>query len=752
MEFMHYLISKFKRWTSTQNQRNVSQFSSVIQGIAEGSLNIGSVSPVVDVPKWVSLEVGHGGFATGKLPAELEQGDCPNETFLTAEGMEKLYHVLASTLYEITYSENAALPILAYLRHNGYSEEADKLLEEISPYLKKLKFYPNFTDEPNVVTKTICMKTVGNIQEILTVKIKGACDLNRKCVRNRVSLQEACTNFFPLKQDLIALILQTFPCKHFPKYSNSSEPQVGKSGFKKGTISQPCTRVEYIDCHCGSKCGLPFEIFPEGWYDKARSLLHTIDMRLKYVEYKTKRSAYNLSIYIFEDKEEVNFLNSRFSKKSSMLNNMIVCLKACLETRTDKSKSVDHRLIARLNDDLATFNSTRGLPGSSTYNDYIEHINVSRCPSHKVGQESFIKIILDRLKAYDPLTGLENPDDVLAPFEQNGKTLEIPDSLANLVKGTLKGTVSELVAHGIVLSCEDLASIVPQLTAQTVGCFYSDSLLNDLITKVYVTFRKRKSLLLTEGGQLRFFDLPFVKALESFRSSDIEHQSIAYSSLVELVTLALVHYPQTKIPNKLLQSIRELMKSSGLGVYPLTDELAFDIFRGNFSSKFVSAAGFCSYSMNAPNNFYSRYYDLVSVYKEIRENKINLEDFKRICFTRAEVSESTNILGCLLSSCKVISQQQLITNPLCIIIDVLDIKLDWADLARRVWTWIIHNINRRNISDALRQLVYFISLLNPQEQKILLDDLKVIGIDNSSYEYCYEKCLIPLIQVYESCY
>lgn len=49
--------AKIERWTA------------VIDGMLDGSLTVGSRTPVADTPAWVTLEVADGGFATGRCLA-----------------------------------------------------------------------------------------------------------------------------------------------------------------------------------------------------------------------------------------------------------------------------------------------------------------------------------------------------------------------------------------------------------------------------------------------------------------------------------------------------------------------------------------------------------------------------------------------------------------------------------------------------------------------------------------------------------
>ena len=47
----------------------VDRWRNVLEGMVTGTLEVGSRTPVAGVPAWVTLEVVHGGFATGQLLA-----------------------------------------------------------------------------------------------------------------------------------------------------------------------------------------------------------------------------------------------------------------------------------------------------------------------------------------------------------------------------------------------------------------------------------------------------------------------------------------------------------------------------------------------------------------------------------------------------------------------------------------------------------------------------------------------------------
>ncbi|MEU8261598.1 hypothetical protein AB0C02_13385 [Micromonospora sp. NPDC048999] len=55
--------------TRERAELQVRRWQQVVDGMAEGRLNIGSRTPVKGLPTWVTPEVAHGGFATGQPAA-----------------------------------------------------------------------------------------------------------------------------------------------------------------------------------------------------------------------------------------------------------------------------------------------------------------------------------------------------------------------------------------------------------------------------------------------------------------------------------------------------------------------------------------------------------------------------------------------------------------------------------------------------------------------------------------------------------
>ena len=118
--------------------RRVRQWTQVLTGMSDGSLNVGSRAPVSGAPAWATPEVVHGGFATGSLAAggpllrhELDTmsglparwvGDeraALNEYYLSGDGRTALREMLSTGTFRVHVPEEAALLAVTWLRERG---------------------------------------------------------------------------------------------------------------------------------------------------------------------------------------------------------------------------------------------------------------------------------------------------------------------------------------------------------------------------------------------------------------------------------------------------------------------------------------------------------------------------------------------------------------------------------------------------------------------------------------------------------
>lgn len=208
----------------------------------------------------------------------------------------------------------------------------------------------------------------------------------------------------------------------------------------------------------------------------------------------------------------------------------------------------------------------------------------------------------------------------------------------------------------------------------------------------------------------------------------------------EVVFLTITSFPHAILPNKLLQELRALIKGAGLQL-PLVDEIAADIFMGEFSAKFVDSAKIAAELLDG--TFYCTYFDID--YQEVRRNPKEItrpgktwfwkssrstpNDFANFCASRAGVSLGTWNAA---TNGMVIEQQQIITTQnLAALYSGLSLQNSLAgrhiELAQRCFTWICgrqqvkvddwHSqlIVVKNTAYAWRQMVFFLALTDESE-------------------------------------
>lgn len=206
------------------------KWETVLENILSGKVDYGSRKPIKDVPVWATPEVVTGGFATGKLlaggPLLAHEKDLLvkikkssgsedrrflNTHYLTEEGIAWLQERLMSGCYDINVPEEGALLVTAWLVENGFQEAAWDLLNIISPYFDRLRFYPAPLEEPRQFGSRVHLKNVGQ-----TIK-----DLEKIRPNMRILAQkEAVEVWAPFYDRIVSLFLETvedeWPCRTYP--------------------------------------------------------------------------------------------------------------------------------------------------------------------------------------------------------------------------------------------------------------------------------------------------------------------------------------------------------------------------------------------------------------------------------------------------------------------------------------------------------------------------------------------------------
>jgi hypothetical protein len=283
--------------------------------------------------------------------------------------------------------------------------------------------------------------------------------------------------------------------------------------------------------------------------------------------------------------------------------------------------------------------------------------------------------------------------------------------------------------------------VIPQLSAQVGAAGIADESLRGLYTALYQAFRRRRSLLLLNlQSQVRLHELPWVAAITRFRIEDAGTQDSARRTLKELVRLALVAFPHVILPNKLLQEIQALCQRAAVQV-PIVEEIAADIFMGDFTEKYLHAAW--SAAALLQGSLYERYYGIS--YARVLALKVTppaskkgpgrAPELYKLCLEMA--GEEKEGRWSVARNGRILEQEQILTtHNLAPLVQALDLREkllpEWPQLAQRCFTWICreqqHNISdwrlrlhmRKNTAYAFRQMIFFLSLSKDAEVESFL--------------------------------
>ncbi len=413
--------------------------------------------------------------------------------------------------------------------------------------------------------------------------------------------------------------------------------------------------------------------------------------------------------------------------------------------------SLTGRDVARIREILGRYVVKHGAPGSPDSEDAkSRRTQCVRKPLwHRIA-----RILIDRLAAFPVNEGIEEAQLPFAPVtpaesERNGVAAgtTIPMPIQRKVLRSLHAPVDRLIELGIVKSAETLATCLPQFTSNIRAMGLTDSKARSLYAAIDRAFRRRRSLLLLNlEKQVQIQELPWIASIEKFRIADSEARNVAFETLREVSLMAISNFPYAIVPNKLIQEFEALARSAGLKM-PFVNEVAADIFMGEFSPKYLDSAHMAAELLE--NSLYSTYYSID--YAMIRKipkattppketyfrfrYEVVPDQFAELCRTRAGTDSkqwSPAVNGMIIEQQQILTTQNL--AQLCLRLDLLDVIHDsLPDMARRCFDWIIlqqkpkfvdwHTELKliKNSAYAWRQMVFFLSLMQQEKVAAFLD-------------------------------
>jgi hypothetical protein len=704
-------LDRALRSTGETAAARMTQWRRVLTGIFDGTLRPGSRTPVADAPPWVTLEVAHGGFATGQFKAagrlqpqeveKLRQVDRPagitdraalNAFFLSDAGRAELCDLLRSGCYRVVVPEEAALLSAAWLIDHGEAERAETLLDAISPFLDRLRFYPVPAERPAPSSDGVYVQPAPAV----------VASLRSKRPNQPVEvMKEAIRVWTPLYDDAVALFLETVDGE-IPRLATSETGEL----------------VRRADGNPIVEGGWPCRRFPDGWAERARSLVDA---------YGRARQAHRLSGK--PEKAKENFAR----------------LRGYLARAAEQPQALTGRDVGMIRKILASYVTKHGTPGTellaTTRKAQAEN---AALPSH----HELAKVLADRIEARGANEGVPDLEKILGPLKKEeaaaiGVTADIPFPPALIEKSMrcLEAPIETLVDRGVVRSSEGVAILLPNLTAQIRAAAIEKPELRRLYESVYRAFRERRSLLLLDlESQVRLEELPWVAAIRPWVGSDDESRRSARAALGRATRLTLESFPQTILPNKLVRELRALTSAADERI-PLVDELAADVFMGAFSESYLRAA-----QAAAPvvaDTLYERYYGLqldrvlnLNDVEKARYGAPTSPGFAALCLELAGASNDGQ--WSVARNGTIIEQAQILTThnlaQLVSGLGLLDeLRPAFPDLARRNFEWICSRQQLvipdwraemqtvKNSAYAWRQMIFYLSMANEHETPLFLD-------------------------------
>jgi len=690
--------------------KRLSQWQRVLTGMADGTLSVGTRLPVSGVPAWATLEVAHGGFATGALKAEgallpyetgraMQLGVEPtharealNRYSLTDDGQRALGALLDSGCYRIDVPEEGALLAVTWLLGKGDAVRAMDVLDAIDGFFPRLRFYPAPAERPVSTRPVVHLRSVGDVLgDLQAVKARPQID----------RMHEALTHWTPLYDQAVALFLETVVGEVPSLATDAAGALVRRAdGCPVVQGAYPCQR------------------YPEGWAARAQRLLDA---------YASLRETHTRSGKPDNPKE--NFAR----------------LRGYLARCVADPKSLTGRDVGTLRKVLASFVTAHGAPDSARRGATREaQRRIAALPSLKAQSE----VLCARLRPYPRDEGLGSLDLVCAPrTAREAAGLGVaegsawPEALLGRVERCLEASVDVLVSRGIVSSGDVLAELLPQVTAQVAVADFDDARLRRLYGALYSAFRRRRSLLLLHlEKQVKLSELPWVSALDAHRRKGDHARRVAHDSLAALGALTLGSFPESIVPNKLLNEMVALAGQAGLSL-PFTEELAADIFMDAFATKFVQAAKMAAVRLRG--TVYARYYDLpcdkLLALGDVKTKwgVATSPGFLALCKAGASAASEAGVkaprYGSPARNGAILEQAQILTtHNLVVLYEGLQLKglLEdrEAELARQCFVWVCKRLQvtapswhakliaLKNCAYAWRQMLFFLSVANAAEQ------------------------------------
>ncbi len=629
----------------------------------------------------------HEAMLAGKLGGQPSIADrsALNAWYLS-DGFPELVGLLDSGCYSIDVPEEGALLVITWLVTRGHQKEAGLVLAAIAPYFSRLRFYPG-PGVPFRVDSGVFLASAGQSLESIRMIEPDP----------RILAQEESIRIWrPLYRKMVRLFSETV---------EGDSPSIDRHA-DGSWVCASTRRFNVVG-------GWPCRNYPSDWRDRASILLDEIRSALK--EHKCCSSQL---------------------KPGGSFGTLHDCLKRC----SADAAALSGRDVGRIRLVLARHH----VRAEESRNVVVNQQAQVRKPMHSAVAD----VVARRLEVYQSERGITEIAPIIGPVTETEEAdsgvpagTPVPPLIERKALRCLCGSPDVLVERGVVKSGESLAKIIPRLTAGVWAAGFEDPKLRNLVDAIYRAFRRRRSLLLLNlEKQVDIEELPWIAAVRGFRNESLSTAGIARRTLKDLAALTVRAFPQSIIPNKLLREFKALAKTAGLDL-PLVEEIAADIFMGDFSQKFTDAAKQTAAFMK--DSLYERYYRidaesirlLPDIQREMSggfrgRGSAGVNPLVSLCSERAGIQAGQT--GRVVGNGMILEQAQILTtHNLAVLFREFDLgkelEADLPAMADRCLLWILarrradlksyHSrlIRSKNTAYAWRQLVFYLSFVSPRE-------------------------------------
>jgi hypothetical protein len=670
-------------------ERHVETWEAIVAGLTGGTLRVGERTPVAGAPAWVTLEVAHGGFATGRFaaggPLELHEAQtlahlprvrgqserlALNTHFVGDEGRAELEARLADGRYRVHLPEEGALLVAAWLLARGERERAARLLETLLPFFDRLRFYP-------VPAVTAERQDAGlHVQTVAEVRAR----LERvKPKPQVVAMNATLAVWTSLRDRALALFVET---------------------IVDGT---PCRR------------------FADDWRVRAEALL--ADDRAARRRHPPSR---------------------RYSRPRETYPRLLAALALAVQ---DPAR-LDDGVIRRVATLLRESEASHGPPGGERERELrARQARMAARPQYP----SHARVLHARLAAYPADEGIPDVETLLHPLVRSeadelgaAEGEPLPAHLATKVRRAKEGSITELAEAGLIASGEMLARTIPPLTARLTASGIADPALRRLVTAVQVAFRGRRSLLLVNlARQVQASELPWLEAVAPWALAPEATRAAARLALAEVVPLAIARFPHAIVPNKLVKELRALKEAAGVPM-TLVDEIAADIFQGAFGVQYLVAAKVAAERLRG--TIYERYYGLDHArVLELDDSRILpggatvSPGFAALCEELAAAAQPVTAHRSVARNGAILEQAQILTtHNLASLVAAVPCEMRWSELATRTFAWVRRRSSRgkvagrlplatvKNLAYAWRQMIFYLAMLSPGDAALTIRGFRAL--------------------------